>query len=156
MKAMLFALALLASTAQGQDADEGEHDWAPVPTGGTSWAVLGATEAVPWVAADGVAHLAPRFPAAVEALAGKPVAVAGFMLPLDDAPSVRHFALYASKLDCEFHMPPGPAHYVDVSVDQPLPVNVHALVVRGRLELVRARQGGVFYRISHATVSAAG
>lgn len=59
-------------------------------------------------------------PAAIRALDGKRVAVAGFMLPFDfQREGTRHFALLKSQAGCCFGQPPGLNEWVDVKLEKP-------------------------------------
>lgn len=148
----LLSLALLATSAAHA---HGEHTaFAPVPPGGVPWTVLGATEAVPWVNDEGVTRLAPRFTPEVEALDGKQIIVSGYMVRFDEGGLTRNVALFASEADCEFHMAPGPSLYIDVWTDAPIEGQLRGpVMVQGVLTLVRARQGGVFYRMKRASIT---
>ncbi|MDG2534420.1 hypothetical protein P6144_12220 [Sphingomonas sp. HITSZ_GF] len=149
MLPILLAAALAATPALAHDSTT----FAPVPKGGVSWETLGATEQLPWVDAAGANRIAPGFTPAVEALDGKLVTIAGYAM-LDDEQRGA-FTLYASEVDCEFHVSPGPNLRAEVSLAKAQVLKPGALVVRGRLELVRARQGGVFFRIRDAVVTPA-
>jgi hypothetical protein len=149
----MIALALLAAPAA--PSHDAHDDLAPTPTGGVAWTVLAATEPMEWTNAEGINRLAPKFTPEVEALDGKPIVIAGYMMPFGDEPK-RRFALYASKVDCEFHRSPGPNYYVEIDTATPIAEQPGLMEVRGVMTLVRARQGGVFYRISNATVTATG
>lgn len=152
IRALLLAALLAAAPALAHD---GAAGIAATPPGGVSWEVLTGTVAEPWQGIDGVTHLRPRFPAAVEALDGREVTIAGFPLAIeDDRPDagIRHLALYANAQDCMLGLPPGPTHYVDVTLAESTPLKAGAVIVRGILELVRADRGGVFFRMHGARV----
>jgi uncharacterized protein len=144
-----FAVLLAGFTAVPAFA-HGDGSFAPVREGGISWEVLGETEAEEWVDEAGVNRLAPRFAADVEPLDGKVVTVSGYAMP-GDGPQTR-FSLYASAVDCQFHVLPGPNLRMEIEAEQPVEATALALTFRGTLELVRARKGGVFYRLHNAEI----
>ncbi|WP_230293138.1 hypothetical protein [Croceicoccus sp. Ery5] len=143
---LLAAAAALASSVPAFA--HGPHGFAPAPDGGLSWELLAGTAAVPWVDANGVNRLAPQFGPEVEALDGTLVTIAGYRMPDDTG---NRFTLYGSEVDCVFHLDSGPNMRMEVDAgDAPSPV-AGVVTLRGRLELVRARQGGVFYRLHDAS-----
>lgn len=115
------------------------------------WRVLEATSPQPWQSDDGVNHLAPLFTPDVVALDGKEIELTGFVSSEEDGP-VASFTLYANHEDCELHLPTGPQAYAVVDLERPAVLPHGAIDVRGRLLLVHARTGGVFYRIAAAAI----
>lgn len=146
-------LVALAGLIAASGAAAHDDAFAPVPAGGVSWELLGTTAQQDWVDPQGVNRIAPGFPATVEALDGKQVVIAGYAMASTEAQP--RFTLYASEVDCEFHVAPGPNLRAEVVLAAPAVPGAGALTVRGRLELVRARQGGVFFRIRDAVVTPA-
>lgn len=155
MRRLVFAATMLAAGLFPAAANaHAAGDFAPVPDGGLSWETLTMTQSVAWVDQDGVNRLAPDFADEVEKLDGALVTVAGYRMP--DAEAEARFTLYGSAVDCSFHVSPGPNMRMEVDADAPPPAAPGLLTLRGRLELVRARKGGVFYRLRDATVITAG
>lgn len=144
--AAALSCAILPVAAQGH----GIEDFAATPENGVSWEMLTATQPVAWVDENGINRLAPEFGAAIEKLDGTEVIVAGYQMSADE-PSA-HFTLYGSAVDCVFHLDAGPNMRIEIEADIPPAATPHAITLRGRLELVRARSGGVFYRLRDAKV----
>ena len=151
--ALLAGIALMASAAGAHDA---HGIAAPTPDGGLPWQVLQGTQAVEWHdSQSGRSHLRPEYSPQVRAYDQKQVKVSGYMMPADEnAPNQSRFILFEFQPDCIFHMSMGPTGFIEVRVDQPVPVTDGPLVVEGRLQLVNAEKGGIFYRIEHGRVTA--
>lgn len=149
--ALFAGVALCATSALAHD-DHGIA--APTPEGGLSWDVLKSAQAVEWHDPQtDRTHLRPEFTADILAYDAKDVKVAGYMMATDEeAPRQSRFILFEHQPDCLFHMAMGPTGFIDVEVDQPAPVTDRPMVIEGRLRLVRAPKGGVFYRIEHGRV----
>lgn len=140
-----FAACALTGAAYAHD----DAPVAPTPEGGLSWDVLASSNAVAWQDAAGIEHLKPQFSAEVAELRGKPVTIAGYMMPIDeDSPTQKRFILFQSPPDCLFHMTLGPTHFIEVTTDKAIKVTGRPLVLRGTLNLIDDKQGGVFYRIA--------
>lgn len=150
--ALFAGVALSAASALAHD-DHGIA--ATTPEGGLSWDVLKGARAVEWRdPATGSTHLRPEFPADIQAFDAKDVKVAGYMMATEEAsPQQTRFILFEHQPDCLFHMATGPTGFIDVEVDQPVPVTDRPMIVEGRLKLVRADKGGIFYRIEHGKVA---
>lgn len=141
----IFAAVALAGVAHAHD----DAPVAPTPEGGLSWDVLASSNAVAWQDAAGVEHLKPQFSAEVAELRGKPITIAGFMMPLDEGSATqKRFILFQSPPDCLFHMTLGPTHFIEVTTDKPVETTGRPMVLRGTLNLVDDKQGGVFYRMA--------
>lgn len=128
--------------------------WKPAttPKGGTSWQLLESTRETTRKAADGYIRSKPVFPAAVQALNGKRIRVAGFMMPLENASKQKHFVLMAYPPGCPFHTHAMPNQFIEVKADQAFPVEIEqAVVVEGVLELTGMDESGIFYRMKAAT-----
>jgi hypothetical protein len=113
----------------------------------TRWNTLMETR----VQLDEAGQLVAAYPAAVRALDGQTVRLAGFMLPLDMQSAQRHFLLAASPPSCFFHVPGGPATVVEVKAEKhPVPGSFEAMVVEGRLKLVGSSDSGVLFQLDNA------
>lgn len=97
-----------------------------------------------------------RFPAALQAMEGKPVRLAGFMLPLESALTQRHFLLTANPPACLFHPPGGPTSVVDVQAGNGIENSLDAVVIEGRLRLVARSADGLIYRLENARLLSRG
>jgi uncharacterized protein len=114
---------------------------APVP-----WDTLGQVQLV----AERNIYV-PRFADAVLKLDAKEVRLQGFMLPLNVGEKQTHFVLTASPSECGFCVSSGPEAMVEVKAKTGFKYSIDAVVVKGRLELVKNDPGaGVFYRLHDA------
>lgn len=171
MRGMKPALLLLATTAalaatpataqtgrqtgpfSERQAAEIKDIWKPAstPKGGVSWQLLESTKETTRKAPDGYIRSKPVFPASVQALDGKRVRVAGFMMPLENASRQKHFVLMAYPPGCPFHTHALPNQFIEVKADQAFAVEIEqAIVVEGVLELTGADESGIFYRMKAA------
>ena len=97
----------------------------------------------------------PRFAEAVLKLDAQEVKLQGFMMPLGMGEKQTHFLLAAKPSDCAFCMSGGPESVVEVKAKTGLKYSIDAIVVKGRLELVKDDPtGGVFYRLHDAVAAA--
>lgn len=130
-----------------------EDIWKPAdtPPGGVSWSLLESTRETTRKGADGYIRSRPIFPAGVQALNGRRIKVAGFMMPLENASRQRHFVLLAYPPGCPFHLHAGPNQFIEVKADTAFPVEIErAIVVEGVLELTGHDESGIFYRLRAA------
>lgn len=144
-RALLFLAAItLAASAAG--AHEGRA--APTIEGGLSWDILASAEVIEWTdTATGKSYVRPGFPDEVIRLDRQKVALSGFVVPYGDGRNPSHFLLFANEADCLFHMAPGPTGFVEVRAKAPVGREGEPVAVTGRLELVTADRGGIFYRL---------
>lgn len=126
-----------------------EDVWQPAatPPGGTPWSLLESTREIQRTE-RGVIYSRPQFPAAVQALNGKRVRVAGWMMPLQQGERQTHFVLLAYPPGCPFHLHAGPTQFVEVKAPQGVPFSYDSVVIEGTLELLGQDESGIFYRIS--------
>jgi hypothetical protein len=92
----------------------------------------------------------PQFSADVSALDKKNVKVQGFMMPLEMGDKQSHFVLAAMPTSCAFCLPGGPESMVEVKMKTPVKYSFDALVVTGRLAVLKDDPSGIFYRITDA------
>lgn len=113
------------------------------------WATLSATQV-----REDVAHgtLTATFPAAVERMAGKTLAVSGFMLPLDTGMTTQHFLLSKYTPVCPFCPPGAPNEVIEVTSASPIYKDDEMIGVTGRFSLERDGNAGLFYRLDGAEV----
>jgi hypothetical protein len=91
------------------------------------------------------------FPANVRALAGRRIVVAGYMMPLENGPTQRHFVLMAYPPGCPFHFHALPNQFIEVYADTPVRMNpTDPTAVSGVLELTGEDESGIFYRMRQA------
>lgn len=92
----------------------------------------------------------PQFAQSVASLDQKEVKVQGFMMPLQMGDKQTHFVLSAMPSTCSFCMPGGPEALVEVKTRQPVKYTFDAVVVSGKLSVLKDDPTGVFYRITDA------
>ena len=92
----------------------------------------------------------PQFSSNVVALDKKAVKVQGFMLPLEMGDKQSHFVLSAMPTTCAFCLPGGPESMVEVKMKTPVKYTFDALVVSGRLTVLKEDPSGIFYRLTDA------
>jgi hypothetical protein len=95
----------------------------------------------------------PQFAAGVSALDKKEVKLQGFMLPLEMGDKQSHFILAAMPQSCSFCMPGGPEQLVEVKTRKPVAYGFDAIVLTGRLEVLKDDPAGVYYRLTNAEPS---
>lgn len=92
----------------------------------------------------------PQFSSGVSALDNKDVKLQGFMMPLEMGEQQSHFVLAAMPTTCAFCMPGGPESLVEVKMKKPVKYTFEALVVTGKLAVLKDDPTGIFYRIIDA------
>ena len=110
-----------------------------------SWKVLAQVELVKMKD-----RYVPQFAAAVSSLDQKQVKVQGFMLPLAMGDQQTHFVLAAMPQTCGFCMPGGPESMVEVKTRTPVKYTFDAVVVSGKLTVLKDDPTGIFYRLTEA------
>jgi len=95
----------------------------------------------------------PQFSKNVAALDKKDVKVQGFMMPLEMGEKQSHFVLAAMPTTCAFCLPGGPESMVEVKMKTPVKYTFDALVVSGKLTILKDDPSGIFYRITDAEPS---
>jgi hypothetical protein len=92
----------------------------------------------------------PQFSSNVTALDKKDVKVQGFMMPLSLGDQQSHFVLSAMPTTCAFCLPGGPESMVEVKMKKPVKYTFDAVVVTGKLSVLKDDPTGIFYRIVDA------
>jgi uncharacterized protein len=110
-----------------------------------SWKVLSQVELV-----KQKDRYVPQFSSNVTALDKKEVKVQGFMMPLEMGDKQSHFVLAAMPTTCAFCLPGGPESMVEVKMKTPVKYSFDALVVTGKLAVLKDDPSGIFYRITDA------
>lgn len=158
LAAALAALLLLpgplpAAMQQGSPAPA-EEVWQPArtPPGGTSWKLLESTRLNDRTdPKTQMIFTRPTFPPAVRALAGRQIKVAGWMLPLTNGVTQRHFVLLGYPPGCPFHMHALPNQFIEVHAAIPVKVDeLNPIIISGTLELTGEDESGIFYRLRNA------
>ena len=92
----------------------------------------------------------PQFAKDVSALDQKEVKVQGFMMPLEVGDKQSHFVLSATPQSCAFCLPGGPESMVEVKSKTPVKYTFDAVVVTGKLTVLKDDPTGIFYRLTEA------
>ena len=92
----------------------------------------------------------PQFAKEVAALDQKEVKVQGFMMPFEMGDKQTHFVLAAMPQTCAFCMPGGPESMVEVRTRTPVKYTFDAIVVGGKLTVLKDDPTGIFYRLVEA------
>ena len=152
MKTLLLFLAAVAlpALAQHQAPPPGDPSFKPLPERKdvVSWKILGQVELVK--AKD---RYVPQFASSVSSLDQKQVKVQGFMMPLEMGEKQTHFVLAAMPQTCAFCMPGGPESMVEVKMRSPVKYTFDAVVVSGKLTVLKDDPTGIFYRLVEAEPS---
>ena len=150
-KSLLFALGLLIAlpaTAQHQPpagVDPAQFKPLQERKDVLSWKLLSQVELV-----KQKDRYVPQFGADVSALDQKQVKVQGFMMPLQMGEKQTHFVLSAMPQSCSFCLPGGPESLVEVKTRAPVKYTFDALVLSGKLSVLKEDPTGVFYRLTDA------
>jgi hypothetical protein len=92
----------------------------------------------------------PQFSSSVAALDKKNVKVQGFMMPLEMGEKQSHFVLAAMPTSCAFCVPGGPETMVEVKMKTPVKYTFDALVITGKMTVLKDDPSGIFYRLTDA------
>jgi uncharacterized protein len=99
-------------------------------------------------------RLLPQYSDGVIALDQKTIRIQGFMLPLEVGDRQRHFLLSAIPQSCPFHVHIGGAEtLVEVKASKPVAFTWDAVVMAGRLSVLKDDPDGVLYRLTEAVQS---
>jgi hypothetical protein len=149
----LFASAPAMAFRAAGPAPQPEDIWKPAatPRGGISWSVLEAVGVREERSKEGWIIPRPSYTPQVRALAGRRIIVAGYMMPLENTASQRHFVLLAYPPGCPFHLHANANQFIEVKADRPFRVELERpTIVTGTLELIGEREPGIFYRLTGA------
>lgn len=138
MKRTLLAIALLAAVGVTAQTLPERKDI-------VSWKLLAQVELVK--VKD---RFEPQFSSGVAALDAKEVRVQGFMLPLEMGDKQSHFILSSTPSTCAFCMPGGPESMVEVRARKPIAYGMDAVVLSGKMVVLKDDPTGVFYRLTDA------
>src|ERR1700694_3742485 len=95
----------------------------------------------------------PQFSSSVAALDKKEVKVQGYMMPLEMGDKQTHFVLAAMPVTCAFWLPGVPESMVEVKMKTPVKYTFDALVLTGKLTVLKDEPSGVFYRLTDAVAA---
>ena len=142
---LLLALPALAQHQVPPGADPNQFQPLPERKDVVSWKLLSQVELV-----KQKDRYVPQFAKDVAALDQKEVKVQGFMMPLQVGDKQSHFVLSAMPQTCAFCLPAGPEGMVEVKSKTPVKYTFDAVVVSGKLTVLKDDPTGVFYRIVDA------
>ena len=149
MKRLLLLLVALAlpAAAQQQQPPGADPAFKPLPERKdvVSWKLLAQVELVKMKD-----RYVPQFATGVSSLDQKQVKVQGFMMPLEMGDKQTHFVLAAMPQTCAFCMPGGPESMVEVKTRTPVKYTFDAVVVSGKLTVLKDDPTGIFYRLTEA------
>ena len=150
MKPALLVLALALSLPANAQAPSDPSQFKPLPERKdvVSWQLLAPVELVKMKD-----KFVPQFSTGVAALDKKEVKVQGFMMPLEMGDKQTHFILSAMPASCAFCMPGGPEQLVEVKTKAPVKYTFEAVVLTGKLAVLKDDPTGVFYRLTDAQPS---
>jgi hypothetical protein len=150
VKPALLVLALALSLPANAQAPADPSQFKPLPERKdvVSWKLLAQVELVKLKD-----KFVPQFSTGVAALDKKEVKVQGFMMPLEMGDKQTHFILSAMPVSCAFCMPGGPEQLVEVKTRAPVKYTFEAVVLTGKLAVLKDDPTGVFYRLTDAQSS---
>ncbi len=113
------------------------------------WKVLGKTkihlDEKEW-------HYSATIPPEVKALVGTQVTITGFVLPLEDTETFKHFLISKRTPTCAFCPPGEPNEIADVWLEKPMKWDQDAVTVTGTFELMENADLGLFFKLSKAVL----
>jgi hypothetical protein len=147
---LLSILFAVPAAAQHQMPPQGDPSFKPLPERKdvVSWKTLSQVELV-----KTKDRYVPQFASTVTALDQKQVKMQGFMLPLQMGDKQSHFVLAAMPQTCSFCMPGGPESMVEVKMKTPVKYTFDAVILSGKLTVLKDDPTGIFYRLTEAEAS---
>ena len=142
---LAFAVPALAQHQVPPGADPNQFKPLPERKDVVSWKTLSQVELV-----KQKDRYVPQFAKDVSALDQKEIKVQGFMMPLEVGDKQSHFVLTAMPQSCAFCLPGGPESMVEVKSKTPVKYTFDAVVVSGKLTVLKDDPTGIFYRITDA------
>jgi hypothetical protein len=142
---LAFAVPALAQHQVPPGADPNQFKPLPERKDVVSWKTLSQVELV-----KQKDRYVPQFAKDVSALDQKEIKVQGFMMPLEVGDKQSHFVLTAMPQSCAFCLPGGPESMVEVKSKTPVKYTFDAVVVTGKLTVLKDDPTGIFYRLTDA------
>jgi hypothetical protein len=142
---LAFAVPAIAQHQVPPGADPNQFQPLPERKDVVSWKTLSQVELV-----KQKDRYVPQFAKDVSALDQKEIKVQGFMMPLEVGDKQSHFVLTAMPQSCAFCLPGGPESMVEVKSKTPVKYTFDAVVVSGKLTVLKDDPTGIFYRITDA------
>lgn len=145
LAALAFSLSAFAQHQAPPGTDPNQFKPLPERKDVLSWKTLSQVELV-----KQKDRYVPQFAKDVSALDQKEVKVQGFMMPLQVGDKQSHFVLSAMPQTCAFCMPGGPESMVEVKSKTPVKYTFDAMVLSGKLTVLKDDPTGIFYRLTDA------
>ena len=145
LAALAFSLSAVAQHQAPPAADPNQVKPLPERKDVVSWKTLSQVELV-----KQKDRYVPQFAKDVAALDQKEVKVQGFMMPLEVGDKQSHFVLSAMPQTCAFCLPGGPESMVEVKSKTPVKYTFDAMVLSGKLVVLKDDPTGIFYRLTDA------
>jgi hypothetical protein len=147
---LLVALAFPAVAQHQQPPAADPNQFQPLPERKdvVSWKTLAQVELV-----KTKDRYVPQFASSVASLDQKVVKMQGFMMPLEMGDKQTHFVLASMPQTCAFCMPGGPESMVEVKTKTAVKYTFDAVVVSGKLTVLKDDPTGIFYRLTEAEPS---
>ena len=145
---LAFAVPAVAQHQVPPGADPNQFKPLPERKDVVSWKTLSQVELV-----KQKDRYVPQFAKDVSALDQKEVKVQGFMMPLQVGDKQSHFVLTAMPQSCAFCLPGGPESMVEVKSKTPVKYTFDAVVLTGKLTVLKDDPTGIFYRLTDAVPS---
>ena len=145
LAALAFPLSAVAQHQAPPAADPNQFKPLPERKDVVSWKTFSQVELV-----KQKDRYVPQFAKEVAALDQKEVKVQGFMMPLEVGDKQSHFVLSAMPQTCAFCLPGGPESMVEVKSKTPVKYTFDALVLSGKLTVLKDDPTGIFYRLTDA------
>jgi uncharacterized protein len=142
---LAFALPAIAQHQVPPGVDPNQFQPLPERKDVVSWKTLSQVELV-----KQKDRYVPQFAKDVSALDQKEVKVQGFMMPLQVGDKQSHFVLTAMPQSCAFCLPGGPESMVEVKSKTPVKYTFEAVVLTGKLTVLKDDPTGIFYRLTDA------
>jgi hypothetical protein len=144
-----FMLSGLSKEQSAQPTDERKAQDNLPKSNDPMWAVLGKTkihlDAKAW-------RYSATFPPDIKAMAGKPITISGFMLPVETTEKFRHFILSKRTPTCPFCPPGEPNEIADVWLTDPVKWDEDTVKVTGTFSLMNNPELGMFFKIDKAKI----
>ena len=145
LAALAFPLSAVAQHPAPPGADPNQFKPLPERKDVVSWKTFSQVELV-----KQKDRYVPQFAKEISALDQKEVKVQGFMMPLEVGDKQSHFVLSAMPQTCAFCLPGGPESMVEVKSKTPVKYTFDALVLSGKLTVLKDDPTGIFYRLTDA------
>jgi hypothetical protein len=94
--------------------------------------------------------ISAKMPDSIKAMAGKPLKISGFMMPLEAEEKFTHFLLSRRTPTCAYCPPGEPDELIEVFSTKATEWDEGLVTYEGTLELINNQDMGLFYRLNQA------